>query len=365
MPINGHLFFDLATDTTIHQQLKSFYNIDIQSTPLNTNTIGAERYNIVITDGMNAPHKMESLTLSLWKDFTAGSFDKNQFEMIYQFYNQHKNGKFAVNCAGGIGRSGVIAMMIELLEHDENYFNSKTGEPNIKAIDKQLIEFRKQRPYLVQKAEQFPMMIALASLMRRRSQQESPLEEITITTTISEMREAVANEFNHVTFIDQLSSLFSDYQDLYVKTFLECTTTHQTNIFHIKQESCDDSVIETYLNKSLPLHNQNKKLIFEAPQKSLEEMIANIANAAFKLYSLDTTRYRKELLKCLLEFIQFTLQNNRSTKLTERMTELIENNSRAFPDKMIQKILLNSKYEWLRCELETPHELKSNTNRRD
>lgn len=132
---------------------------------------GAERYQVQITyEGQS--QTIDYLALSLWDDFAGKLFSVEKIAELAAFYQANvNNAKFGVNCAAGLGRTGVVAMAFELLQNFTEYYDEK-GVPNIARVDALLQKMRTNRPGIIQTPDQYTLAIALARQIHVYSQTE-------------------------------------------------------------------------------------------------------------------------------------------------------------------------------------------------
>lgn len=156
----GRTLAQLADDFMLILAYLKQVGIQIYVTPIGGSE-GAERYRIKISYN-DKSQTIDYLALSQWDDFASQLFSMDKIAELASFYQANvQQTKIGVNCAAGLGRTGVIAMTFELLQRHDEFYNEQ-GIPNIANIDAMLQSMRTNRPGLVQTPDQYTLAIALA-----------------------------------------------------------------------------------------------------------------------------------------------------------------------------------------------------------
>lgn len=165
--------------------------IEIEVVPMSQQA-GMERYEIQLKwDGQ--ARAIDYLTLSDWDDFAGSVFTADKVAALTKFYSENiQRSNIGVNCAAGLGRTGVIAMAFELL-HRHHEFYDRNGEPNIYLIDERLKQMRTGRPGIIQTSEQYTLAIALAHQMYVSMQLKRPLNNNEVTSIHQGMQKTIVD----------------------------------------------------------------------------------------------------------------------------------------------------------------------------
>lgn len=95
----------------------------------------------------------------------AHDYNGNMKHLIYKIYEISLKEPVLIHCAAGIGRTGHLVLMLEIMKHYEKIFSSQKPELIAKEIYTVLSRIRKNRPALVANKEQFIEAIRNAEIM--------------------------------------------------------------------------------------------------------------------------------------------------------------------------------------------------------
>lgn len=211
-------------------------------------TSEAFTYCIIITRPFrSAGYMLHYLTLPLWKDFTAENFNDDTVKMLYVFFHSaltQDETQLGVNCAAGLGRSGVIALAFALYSDPEvSITDETTAEALLPHLFNTLSKFREQRPGLLYQENQQRMAAQLAIRMRLLDPQQENL--LTQGKPLIDDVEKAIQARKAIVKAEDFANIFSDDD--------EYDSTNSDSSSHIETSKVANSSLQTLTANSISL----------------------------------------------------------------------------------------------------------------